>query len=483
MPPPNDDKKVSRHPNRPRTDTKEEATGHVLEVDNPFDLWYLCQKIEYALGNPMTRSDGVKIYQRVVSLWIRQEAKAFKYMWPWIAEVGYDMTTDPPSPIMSQKEPYRVSEFPLSQYSRIRNQIRNGGMRTVNPTMNTHEHVVDVDKSLVDKFELEDELIHPTQRKTGLMRIPDVIALEDFTMTNGAPKFSQGNLSTVIEIKFPNDRLWEKQRRAYIRIAGDINKFRLMRTDRCGNRRRRREWEEAANALQEPAFVKVREAVQQNQRPMGRLASAYGLIISLIEEENISVKRLYDDLTRWREEQERRRQNIERYGDHVITAGPSAAEMARREEQRQRTRAGIEMVLAGPFAVAAVGTAAAPLLAGGAISGAVTTSGGAAVTTGNTLSTGGRVLYTATRIAGNPTVQRVGAATAAANQTIMRAAASERTDFFLSENTVGYNDPLYTFLRENQTTYETFFYWPDATTLSYQVTDFGDVISSDFRLP
>ena len=483
MPPPNDDKKVSRHPSRPRTDTKEEATGHVLEVDDPFDLWYLCQKIEYALGNPMTRSDGVKIYQRVVSLWIRQEAKAFNYMWPWIAEVGYDMTTDPPSPIMSQKEPHRVSEFPLSQYSRIRSRVDSGVMRAISPTLGTHEHVVDVDKSLVDKFELEDELIHPTQRKVGLMRIPDVIALEDFTMTNGAPKFSQGNLSTVIEIKFPGDVLSRKQRLAYILIAGDINKFRLMRTDRCGNRRRRRDWEDAANALQEPAFVKVREAVQQNQRPMGRLASAYGLIISLIEEENLSVKRLYDDLTRWREEQERRRRDIERYGDHVITAAPSAAEMARREQQRQRARAGIEMALAGPFAVAAVGTAAAPLLAGGAVGGAVTTGGGAAVTTGSTLSTGGRVLYTAARIAGNPTVQRVGAATAAANQTIMRAAASERTDFFLSENPAGYNDPLFVFLIENQTTYETFFYWPDSTTLPYQVIDFGGVITSGFKRP
>lgn len=455
-----DDKRVSHSGRNNRSNTKVEATGPVLEVDNPFDLWYLCQKIDYARANPMQRSDGVFIFQRVVSLWIRQEARFANYHWPWVAEVGYDMTTDPPSPIMSRKDPERVSEFPLSQYSRIRSRMDSGLSSQLPELMNSS--VIEITKPLSGKSELEHELIHPTQRRAGLMRIPDVIALDNFMMANGAAKFSQGNLSTVIEIKFPNDTLWRDQKDAYELIAGGPYKFRLMRTDRC-NRRRRREWEEEVNQMREPAFVSVRDRVQQNSGMMNRLSRPYDLIISLIEAENLEVKRLFDSATRLRAAYEQ----SQRYGGHVMTAAPSAAEQARMEQQRQRARSQMEMVLAGPLAVAALGTAAVPLLAGG--SGAAVTT-----TTSTTLSTGGRVLYTGARIAGNPTVQRIAASTAAANAPVMRAAASERTETSVFPETNGFMDPYNAFLFHNPNTYEDFFYWADSV-VSYQMTDYGIV--------
>ncbi len=476
-----DNKKVSRS-GRNRSNTKEEAQGPVLEVENPVDLWYLCQKIDYALGNPMQRSDGIFIYQRVVSIWIRQEAKVFDYNFPWVAEVGYDMTTDPPSPIMSQKEPFRPSEFPLSQYSRIRSSIPNEATRLTPPALQIHEHVVDIEKPLVGKTELENDLIHPTQRMTGLMRIPDVIALDKYMMTNGAPKFSQDNLSTVIEIKFPNDKLWKDQKKAYERIAGDTNKFRLMRTERCKHRRRR-EWEEAVNKKQEPAFVAIREGIQQNQGSMRRLSNPYPLITSLIEQENFEVKRLLDDATRIREEHERRQRSIERYGDHVITAAPSREEEMRREQERRQAKARIEMVLAGPMVIAAAGVAASPLLisgGGGAAATGVVTTTGTTIATGKTLSTGGTVIYLATRVAGNPAIQRVVVATTAANASIMRAAASERTETSTSASGYGFDDPFLNFLRHNVNTYEDFYYWIDSVQ-SYQVTDFGIVMRTGPR--
>lgn len=450
-----DDKKVSRSGRNNRSTTKVEAKGSILEVSNPFDLWYLCQKIEYAKNNPMQRSDGVFIFQRVVSLWIREEAKFANYKWPWVAEVGYDMTTDPPSPIMSRREPFRVSEFPLSQYSRIRSQSAFNSLPI--------NSAVEVNKALTGKSELEDELPHPTQRRTGLMRIPDVIALDNFMMGNGAAKFSQGNLSTVIEIKFPNDKLWRDQQIAYQLVAGDPNNFRLMKTNRC-DRRRRRKWEDEVNNMREPAYVSVRESVQQNQGMMRRLSRPYELIISLIEAENLEVKRLYDSATRLRAEYEHR----QRYGNAVMTAAPSAAERARMEQQRQRAIARLEMTLAAPFAIAALGTLTTPLLAGGGAAATTTTAT-------STLSTGGRLLYTGAGIAGNPTVQRIAGATVAANAPVMRAAAGERTFSASSETDEGYIDPYTAFLIHNPNTYEDFFYWKDSAT-AYQLTDYGLIL-------
>jgi len=177
------------------------------------------------------------------------------------------------------------------------------------------------------------------------------------------------------------------------------------------------------------------------------------------------AKRLYDDRIKQKEALERRRRDIELYGDHQVTAAPSAAEMARREQQRRQGVANIEMVLAGPFAVAGIGVAAAPLLGGATTTAAA---GGAAtmVTTGNAISTGGRVIYTAGRIAGNPTIQRIAVGTAA-NAAVYQAAASSRSDPFVTQNTSGYDDPIYSFLTNNSNTYELFYYWPDAMT-AYQ---------------
>ncbi|MGK6520298.1 hypothetical protein AB6S00_011525 [Enterobacter hormaechei] len=61
-------------------------------VTNPLDLWYLCEKINYALSNPLIDKDGSRQYQRVVTRIIRKENEFFDFHHPYIGECGYDMT-------------------------------------------------------------------------------------------------------------------------------------------------------------------------------------------------------------------------------------------------------------------------------------------------------------------------------------------------------------------------------------------------------
>lgn len=59
------------------TTTKPSATGTVQPVTNPLDLWYLCEKINYAIKYPVIDKDGSRQYQRVVTRIIRKENEFF----------------------------------------------------------------------------------------------------------------------------------------------------------------------------------------------------------------------------------------------------------------------------------------------------------------------------------------------------------------------------------------------------------------------
>lgn len=67
--------------------TKRDVSAEVLPVTNPLDLWYLCEKAQYAGANPYKRaSDEAPMYQRTVALWIRADNELFEYRWPYCAE-------------------------------------------------------------------------------------------------------------------------------------------------------------------------------------------------------------------------------------------------------------------------------------------------------------------------------------------------------------------------------------------------------------
>jgi len=351
-----------------RGSTKPDASGQVLPVTNPLDLWYLCEKARYASANPYRRaSDEAPMYQRTVALMIRADNELFEYRWPYCAEVGYDMTKTPPAPIMSKRQPHRPSSFPLPQYKRISSRLF--------PQYSSLEVVVD----LLGLKELE-QIIPvplPPDVENGIwqdiqkppaspMRIPDVVRVINHTL-GGAPQYSQPNLASVIEMKFGSDSLTKEQKFAYEYIAGDSEKLRLLHTDRCNSadRRQRREWMTAAQ--NEPVYKPVSQSMSL---PLRASADPHGLVVGLIDAEHQAARQVLEA-------------SPPPPGTPVMSAGPDVRGADGRAAQ---ARAQIEISLAAPFLfVGAAGIGA----------GMATVAGGGTAIPGSTLtaSAGPRVVH------------------------------------------------------------------------------------------
>ena len=348
-----------KHPGgRARGSTKPDASGQVLPVTNPLDLWYLCEKARYASVNPYRRSgDGAPMYQRTVALMIRADNELFEYRWPYCAEVGYDMTKTPPAPIMSKKQPHRPSSFPLSQYKRIssRQFPQYSSVEVVMDMLSLDElegmipvpFPSNVEKGIWQDVESED---------LGHLRIPDVVRIIDHTL-GGEPQYGQSNLASVIEMKFNSDALSDRQRKAYERIAGNRLKFRLLHNDRCdrADRRQRRNWMTAAQ--QEPVYSPVSQVLSL---PLRASADPHGLVVGLIDAEHQAARQVLEV-------------RPPPPGTHVVNASP---DMREADAQAARARAQIEMSLVGPFVI--VG-------ATGLGAGMASVAGGSAAVSGATL--------------------------------------------------------------------------------------------------
>lgn len=351
-----------------RGSTRPDASGQVLPVTNPLDLWYLCEKARYASANPYRRSgDGAPMYQRTVALMIRADNELFEYRWPYCAEVGYDMTKTPPAPIMSRKHSHRPSSFPLSQYKRISSRQF--------PQYSSVEVVVDI--LGLDELEEMIPVPLPPDAENGIwqdiqavqqrpLRIPDVVRVIDHTL-GGEPQYSQPNLAGVIEMKFGRDALSTEQKAAYEDIAGKSDRFRLLNTDRCdrADRRQRREWMTAAQ--REPVYKPVSQVMSLPSRAS---ADPHGLVVGLIDAEHQAARQVLEV-------------NPPPPGTPKMSAGPDAREANGRAAQ---ARAQIELSLAVPFlTVGAAGIGA----------GMATVFGGSAAIPGSTLtaSAGPRVVH------------------------------------------------------------------------------------------
>ncbi|QGA37240.1 VRR-NUC domain-containing protein [Burkholderia glumae] len=107
-------------------------------------------------------------------------------------EQPYDMTTDPPAPIMDYDDP-------LEPHSNIRQWIRD-----VWPSKGT-------------------------QYQSGDVRRPDVVIVNDPTQPP-----VQSNIKTVVEMKFPGDRYGPDQEADYVEIAGGHSKFTHLGATECG---------------------------------------------------------------------------------------------------------------------------------------------------------------------------------------------------------------------------------------------------------
>lgn len=336
-------KSASRTPgSKTRSVTKPTGNGTVLPVMDPLDLWYLCEKASYAKVTPYKRAkDGHPMYQRTVSQLVRCDNEAFGYHFPYCGEVGFDMSKSPPQPIMSKREPHRPSSFPLSQYQQLRNRHfeQLATMR--------------IETELLSKTELEQMLspvpstsqgalwIDGQKKPRGLLRIPDVLRLRAF----GNPsklQYSQNNLASVIEMKFPGDRLTRDQQTAYEDIAGDYQKLRLLETKNCdsSDKQKWREW--VRSSVSEPVYRPVEQVVSLASRAA---AARHKLLVGHIDAEHAAAR-------------SRLETQFVAPGTPVMTA---AQDQRTIQAQNRRAAASIEITLAAPFV--AIGAAMASMAA------------------------------------------------------------------------------------------------------------------------
>jgi len=344
-------KKTASLPGEPKRTaaTVKEPTGTVTKVTDPLDLWYLCEKVNYALKYPVKRSDGQLMYQRKVTRLIRQDDKNFHFHFPYIGEVGYDMTVQPPVPLMSKRHPTWPSSFPLSQYrlikqgyeSRLREMAEGKVERVIE--LLTRDELETLPKPGASNIVLDDVLDVVLKRK-GSFRIPDVIRLKDVSLT-GKAAFSQDNINTVIEIKFPGDKLSREQQEAYMNIAGVEENFRLLETDVCQvDDKRKREW--IRDSVQEPVYKPVADALGETDKICIRPdVPAYHLLEGEMEQEFRQVQNHFNQLAGdyW----------VPPAGMAVHTLKPQrdAGELAQEARDQKRAADFLGSLLVGPVVV------------------------------------------------------------------------------------------------------------------------------------
>lgn len=337
--------------------TVKAPTGTVAPVTNPLDLWYLCEKINYALKNPSKRRDGQLMYQRRVTRLIRRDDRYFNYHFPYIGEVGYDMTHIgvPPTPLMSKKRPNWPTTFPLSQFRLIK---QSQAERLLGHTGGRVERILE----LLTRDELEklplpknrdivfNDALDTILKRKGSFRIPDVIRIQNITLT-GKPAFSQSNIHTVIEIKFPGDKLSPEQQMAYEDIAGDEDKFRLMETPVCKqSNKRKREW--IRESMYEPVYKPVADVLGETEQVCLREdVPAYQLLEGEIEGEFQAVKHRFGMLAQeWA--------NAQGVTVHTLKAPMDNETRIRLEREQKQAAAYLGSIQVAPMA-------AVPVIAGG----------------------------------------------------------------------------------------------------------------------
>lgn len=346
-----------------KTSTKYDPSGTVLPVTDPTDLTYLCHKMEAAHNNPYMARNNTPRYQRQVTKWIRQDAEGFNYRFPYCGEVGYNMTKSPPTPIMGEKgTSHRPSTFPLSQYRLMYREYRelNQYQDPVGP-YKFESHSLNMINPLVSKTELENTVtLNPNSGNTivqayrtldpsvaqevfpngrGILRIPDVIRKTDFLLV-GSEGFHPDNLTSVIEVKFPNDSLSEKQREDYLKIASDnVFKFRMITLDQCEYRRRRSQeaQEQELKAIKaDPVYIAIGETAMANPR-----------LDSIEAQIALEYEKMRHYVSKWIKEQEI-------YYSRPQLIAPDNANKQSFQQHWQRYNQNVDAIMHAPLAMAGI---------------------------------------------------------------------------------------------------------------------------------
>jgi hypothetical protein len=206
----------------------------VVKINQPnvdeSDKKVLCAAICQCKDKPGIGKDGRSLKQSCVSTQLKGLDEALKHTSAYKPEVNYDMTKQPPAPVMDADS------------------ITKG-----------HDWLPGWIKKWWDIPDDEGIQRPPFAAGEGMVRRPDVVIVND---PRRPP--TQNNIKQIVEIKFPPDKRDPSQDAAYIQIAGDDNKFVVMGPKDC----------DCNN--QDPKASKIR--VEQ----LGTAAAAAGLLYMVI---------------------------------------------------------------------------------------------------------------------------------------------------------------------------------------------------------
>lgn len=180
-----------------------EGTTTVVKIHRPNadygDKKVLCSAICKCKETPGKGVDGRSLKQACVSKRLKELDGIMRHNSPYKPEVNYDMTKEPPAPIMD-------SEVATKGHDWLPGWIRKWW------------DVPDEDGNQRPPF----------KAGRGLVRRPDVVIVKD----PYKPPV-QENIKQVIEIKFPPDTMDAPQREAYAQIAGGDHKLVEMGPEDC----------------------------------------------------------------------------------------------------------------------------------------------------------------------------------------------------------------------------------------------------------
>ena len=162
---------------------------------DPADKKVLCSAMCQCDKAPNVGKDGQQLKQACVSERMKALDKLLEHRSPYKQEINYDMTKQPPEPIMDK------------------------GVET-----RGHSWL----PGWISKYWEEDGTRPPFQAGEGMIRRPDVVIVKD------PPKPpTQDNIKQIVEMKFPPDTMSKDQKAAYEDIAGDPNKLRALEPSQC----------------------------------------------------------------------------------------------------------------------------------------------------------------------------------------------------------------------------------------------------------
>lgn len=162
---------------------------------DPQDKRVLCSAICYCSSTPNISQDGRSLKQACVAQRLGELDEIVQGRSPYRPEVSYDMTKNPPQPILD-------SQTGSAAHGWI--------------------------PGWISKYWDQDPEHPPFKPGKGMIRRPDVVIVND-----PSKPATQDNIKQVVEMKFPPDPPNQRQADAYAEIAGDEAKVVEMKPDDC----------------------------------------------------------------------------------------------------------------------------------------------------------------------------------------------------------------------------------------------------------